>query len=148
VWGFQGSEDNGYVLMRTAAGQLGSLHASWTEWRGYRFYLDICGTRGAIRVWYPPMLTVLYDRPAGSARRARRQIFFFPMMQVQERLRSYLWTVEQSFVAEHLDFMQRVASGSGVGASGVDGLRAVELVSSAYKRSANLAERSQAQFSR
>jgi predicted dehydrogenase len=148
VWGFRGSEDNGYVLMRTAAGRLGSLHASWTEWRGYRFYVDIYGTRGAIRVWYPPMLTILYERRAGSAKRGRRKIFFFPMMQVQERLRSYLWTVEQSFVAEQLDFMQRVAGGSGVGASGVDGLRAVELVSSAYGRAANVLQRNQAQLGR
>jgi predicted dehydrogenase len=33
VWQFPGSEDNGFVLMRTASGRVGTLHASWSEWR-------------------------------------------------------------------------------------------------------------------
>ena len=48
VWRFRGSEDNGYVLMRTSQGVVGMLHASWTEWPGYRFSVDIYGTEGCI----------------------------------------------------------------------------------------------------
>lgn len=61
--------------------------------------------------------------------RGRRKLFLFPAFQVLERLRSYRWTVEESFIAEQIDFMNRVAGGSGIGATGLDGLRAVELVS-------------------
>jgi predicted dehydrogenase len=133
VWNFGASEDNGFVLAKTAEGRIGTLHASWSEWSGYQFYVDIHGTNGRIRLSYPPMMTVLYERPEGSAKKGRRKTFLFPAFQVKERLRSYLWTIEQSFIAEQLDFMQSANGGmSFVGATGVDGLRAVELVSSAY----------------
>src|ERR1044071_5833467 len=111
--------------MKTAEGRVGTLHASWSEWRGYRLSLDIYGTGGCIRVWYPPMLTILHERPVGSAKSGKRKIFPFVKFQVMERLKSYRWTVTNSFVAEHLDFMERVAGRAGVGATGVDGLKAV-----------------------
>lgn len=132
IWQFPNSEDNGFVMMRTAEGRVGTLHASWTEWRGYRFHIDIYGTKGCVRVWYPPMMTVLYERPIGSARRGARKTFIFPIFQVQERLRSYRWTIVQSFVEEHQDFLQRLQGHKGVGATGINGLRAVEMVASAY----------------
>lgn len=133
VWEFPGSEDNGYVLMRTREGRVGTLHASWSEWTGYHFDVEISGTQGCVHLQYPPMMTTHYDRPAGSAKRGRRTIFLFPVFQVQERLRSYRWTIIQSFIAEHLDFIARIAGKPGVGATGVDGLRAVELAYSAYR---------------
>jgi hypothetical protein len=51
-----------------------------------------------------------------------------------ERVRSYRWTIAQSFIAEHLDFIARLEGKPGVGATGEDGLRAVELAYSAYAR--------------
>ena len=132
IWKFPGTEDNGYVLMRTSDGRVGTLHASWTEWPGYHFSIDIFGTRGCIRLAYPPMRAVLYERPVGKAKRGRRTFFLFPAFQVMERLRSYRWTVVRSFVAEHVDFMARISGAPGIGATGVDGLRSVELVNSAY----------------
>jgi predicted dehydrogenase len=141
VWQFPGSEDNGMVLMRSREGRLGMLHASWTEWRGYRFYVDIFGTEGSVRLWYPPMLTILHERPLKSAKRGRRNIFWFPTFQIQERLRSYRWTIVQSFIAEHLDLMERIAGRVGVGATGDDGLRAVELANSAYNGKSSSGDR-------
>jgi predicted dehydrogenase len=136
VWDFPGTEDNGFVLMRTRDGRIGTLHASWSEWRGYRFRVEICGTQGSIFASYPPMLTLHYDRPTGAAKRGQRHVYAFPAMQVKERLRSYRWTLVQSFVDEQLDFMERMAGRPGVGATGIDGLRAVELAYSAYNRTA------------
>jgi len=130
VWRFRGSEDNGYVLMRTSQGVVGMLHASWTEWPGYRLSVDIYGTEGCIHVRYPPMATILYERPLGSAKRGRRKIFFFPLFQVLERLRSYRWTIEKSFIAEQMDFINRLNGREGIGATGLDGLRAVEVAAS------------------
>lgn len=132
VWQFGESEDNGFIIAKTSGGKIGTLHATWSEWRGYRFHVDIYGTEGCIRLWYPPMLTVLYQRPESSAKKGKRKMFLFPKFQIQERLRSYRWTIVQSFIAEHLDFMRRIEGRAGVGATGEDGLRAVELVSSAY----------------
>ncbi|HEX5418009.1 MAG TPA: Gfo/Idh/MocA family oxidoreductase [Chloroflexota bacterium] len=133
VWQFPGSEDNGYLLMSTPDGRVGTLHASWTDWSGYHFSVEIHGTEGSVRLSYPPMLTVLHRRPAGSAKRGRREFFFFPAFQVLERVRSYRWTVVRSFVDEQGDFIARVRGRAGVGASGLAGLRAVELAAAAYR---------------
>lgn len=132
VWGFPGSEDNGFLLMRTAEGRSGMLHASWSEWPGYKFHVDIYGTEGCIRVWYPPMMTVLTRRPEGRAKKGKRRFFLFPRFQLVERLRSYRWTVVQSFIAEQRDLMARIAGQPAIGATGEDGLRAVELAFAAY----------------
>lgn len=134
VWHFPGSEDNGYVLMHTATGKVGSLHASWTEWSGYHFDIEVGGTEGCVRIHYPPMMTTLYNRPSGSSRRGKRESFLFPAFQVFERLRSYRWTLVNSLVAEQVDFMERARGHKGVGATGEDGLRAVELAFSAYEK--------------
>lgn len=132
VWNFGDSEDNGFVLAKTAEGRIGTLHASWSEWGGYHFYVEILGTEGRIRLSYPPMMTVLDKRPVGSAKKGKRKFFLFPLMQIKERLGSYKWTLEQSFIAEHQDFMRRVKGQKGEGATGIDGLYAVELVNAAY----------------
>lgn len=132
VWGFAGSESDGFVQMRTADGRIGTLHASWTEWRGYRFHIDVYGDKGCLRICYPPMLTVHHQRPAGAAKRGRRRIHCFPLFQICERLRSYRWTIIRSFIAEQIDFLARTEDRPGVGASGEDGLHAVELANSAY----------------
>ena len=76
------------------------------------------------------MATILYERPLGSAKRGRRKIFFFPLFQVLERLRSYRWTIEKSFIAEQVDFINRMNGAEGIGATGLDGLRAVEVAAS------------------
>ena len=46
VWNIPGAEDNGIALLRSSEGRIASLHASWTEWRGYRFWLAAYGERG------------------------------------------------------------------------------------------------------
>jgi predicted dehydrogenase len=42
-------EDNAFGLLRTADGRVASVHASWTQWRGY-LYLEIFGTHGTLVV--------------------------------------------------------------------------------------------------
>ena len=41
-------EDNGFLLLETARGQVAFLHASWTEWKNL-FSFEICGPRGQTR---------------------------------------------------------------------------------------------------
>jgi predicted dehydrogenase len=126
VWGFDGCEDNGFALLRTAAGRIGVLQASWSEWGGYRFQVEIVGTRGSIRASCFPMITQThwFDDPH---RRPRRQLDLFPRTNVMEKLRSYRWVVTQSFVRE-LDAFARTIRGESTSlASGADGLRALEI---------------------
>lgn len=134
VWGFAGCEDNAFALLRSPVGKVASLQASWSEWRGYRWAIEIYGTRGCVRASYPPMLTqaVWMDRAGG---RRRRRMHIFPLFQVIERLRSPQWTVRQSFMAELPAFSRAIAGEKTVIAVGRDGLRAVEIAHAAYRGS-------------
>jgi predicted dehydrogenase len=48
-WPIAPVEDNAFVLLRTAAGQVVQLHASWTEWRNL-FSVELFGRDGYVRV--------------------------------------------------------------------------------------------------
>ncbi|HEY2016871.1 MAG TPA: Gfo/Idh/MocA family oxidoreductase [Bryobacteraceae bacterium] len=42
-------EDNAFLLLRTAAGKVASLHATWTEWKNL-FSFEICGRDGKLEI--------------------------------------------------------------------------------------------------
>jgi predicted dehydrogenase len=42
-------EDNAFLLLETAAGQVAFLHATWTEWKNL-FSMEICGRRGKLEI--------------------------------------------------------------------------------------------------
>lgn len=48
-WPIAPLEDNAFVLLRTARGQVVQLHVSWTEWRNL-FSLELFGRDGYVRV--------------------------------------------------------------------------------------------------
>ncbi len=126
VWHFPGCEDNGFALLRSPAGKIASLQASWTEWRGYRCLIEIYGTLGCIRACCFPMLTqAIWSRERGG--RTRRKTYFFPMTHIWEHVRSYRWVVVQSFIQELRDFARAVGGQPTPAATGYDGLRAVEI---------------------
>lgn len=132
VWSFPGCEDNGFALLRSNAGRIASLHASWTEWRGYKLLVEVYGTRGCIRAWCFPMLVQLVE--AGDrGRRIRRKFDFFPKTLIMEHVFSYRWVVKQSFVKELKSFSAAVGGAAGEIASGLDGLRAVEIAHEAAR---------------
>lgn len=126
VWGFDGCEDNGFALLRGENGAVASLHASWTEWRGYRFEVELYGTRGCIRLSCFPMITeVTWSESTGAP--AKRKRWLFPRTHLMEKLRSYRWVVLQSFVAE-LDALRRALDGASTAlATGRDGLVTIEV---------------------
>ncbi len=61
-------EDNAFVLLETAGGQVAQLHASWTEWKN-RFSFEIFGRTGKLEVtglggsYDPERLTLYTMRP-------------------------------------------------------------------------------------
>ncbi|HHT9119316.1 MAG TPA: Gfo/Idh/MocA family protein [Candidatus Hypogeohydataceae bacterium YC41] len=136
VWGFSGCEDNGFALLRSPVGKVAFIQASWSEWRGYRFWIELYGTHGCVRASYPPMLTrvVWVDRSDG---RRRSSIYLFPKLQLAEILRSYRWTGLQSFVQELQAFTQAIQGKKTPLALGFDGLRAVQIAHAVYRSSAN-----------
>jgi len=131
VWQFPGCEDNGFALLRNAAGRVATLHASWSEWRGYQFRVEVYGTRGCVVASYPPMMArvVRLEQPGGPS---RKQTFLFPKLQVLERLRSYRWSILQSFIHEMDAFGRAVRGEKTSVALGMDGLRAVEVAHAVY----------------
>jgi predicted dehydrogenase len=130
VWGFERCEDNGATLFRSSAGKLATLQASWTEWQGYRFKIELYGTTGCILISCFPMITRVLskEQPDGPS---RRKMHLFPRVHVMEKIRSYRWVVTQSLTEELEAFAGAVQGGQMQLASGLDGLRAVELAEAA-----------------
>ena len=137
IWQIEGTEDNGFALLHGRDGVTGTLQASWSEWRGYRFYLEAYGDRGMARAYYAPMTATLItmDRPGGQ-RRVRR--WLYPGNLVRERLRGWQSTVIQTFLEEHGDFVALTLGRSpGPMALAEDGYRAIE-IAAAIRRSAEI----------
>ena len=76
-------EDNAFVLLRTAAGQVASLHVSWTQWRNL-FSLEVLGRDGyAIAEglggsYGPERLTIGKRRSEGDVPEEESQVFEAP----------------------------------------------------------------------
>lgn len=131
VWNLPGCEENGFVLMRNAAGRLASVHASWTEWAGYKFSVEIYGSKGCILVRCFPMVTELIVAGEGKP---RRRAFYFPKANVMEHVQSYRWIVVESFVKEFDEFAALAAGRKSAMATGTDGWRAVDVAHRACER--------------
>jgi len=129
VWGY-GTEDNGFAIVRGPDGRTASLSASWTEWRGYRFGLDIYGARGCIRVRCFPMLTdVVWASETGG--KTRRRVHLFPKVHFMEHLKKYQWVVTRSFVDEIEAFGRKIRGEPSLVGTAEDGLRAVQVAHAA-----------------
>ena len=135
MWKIAGAEDNGVALLTAEDGRWASLHASWTEWRGYRFWVQVYGERGAVRAWYGPLYADLSEVD-GEGRLVRRERAMFPAANVREKLRGWKATVVESFADELRDFARRVEGAEAPGANGFDGYRAVE-IAQAVRRSSD-----------
>jgi predicted dehydrogenase len=134
VWGFPGCEDNGWALLRSPGGRVATLQSSWTEWRGWRFRVEVYGTRGAVSAAYPPMWAdAVWLGPDG---RRRRRVHCYPGLQLVERLRSHRWTARRAAREELLAFALAVSGEATPAlALGRDGLRAVEIAHAVYRSS-------------
>lgn len=133
VWGLGAAEDNAFALLRSDDGVVASVHASWSEWKGYRFHVEAYGSHGMARAYYAPMMATRIElsEPGGSRAVTRR---FYLDNLVREKLRGWQSTVIRSFLEEFSDFAAIAAGGLGSGriASGFDGLRSVEIAKAVY----------------
>jgi predicted dehydrogenase len=130
VWGFPGCEDNGCVLLRNRRGAIASAQATWNEWRGYRFQIQITGERGAVDCSCFPMIT----RATWAAQRGghpQRKSWYFPMVHVMEHLKTYRWVVVESFLREFAEFEKAVGGEPSAVATGQDGLLTVQVAQTA-----------------
>jgi len=136
IWNFDRSEDNAFALLRDRDGLVGSLHASWSEWKGYHFYLEAYGDRGMARAYYAPMRSrvISLDKPGGKARVRRRR---YLGAELREKIRGWQSTAVDTFVEEISDFIALVedSTGSGAIATAIDGYRAIEIANAVYRSS-------------
>ena len=133
VWSFAGCEDNGFALLRAPDGRVATLHTSWTEWRGYRYHVEVYGSEGCLRIAYPPMRLEAAQRPD---RGGGKQFFIFPLFQLKERIGSPRYTLIDSLVLEMIDFHRRLRGEAVPAATGLDGLRAVQVAEAVYQSAA------------
>jgi predicted dehydrogenase len=134
IWPFEKAEDNSFALFHAPNGAIAYVHASWTEWRGYFFSVETICTRGYVRASYPPMLAQWGETPEPGIR-AKKHLELFPMFQIQERLKTWRWTIIESFVQEMTDFARGIRSGQPVVPTGRDGLRTLQMAHAIYKSS-------------
>ena len=131
-------EDNAFAVLSNKAGVLGHLHTSWSEWKGYQFFVEAYGDRGMARGSYAPMSATLItlDRPRRK-RRVRRE--FYPLGMAREKLFGWQSTAIRAFAEELKDFVA-LAQGRGEGrtliATSEDGLRALQIANAVYEISA------------
>ena len=137
IWKVPGSEDNAMAVFRSPEGVPASYQATWTEWKGYGFYIEAYGDKGMVRAAYAPMRNTLVtmDRP-GGARATRNR--YYPEIAVREKLFTWKTTALASFRAELNDFLAYVDGQRDVTmADGYAGLRAAEVAEAVRDSSAS-----------
>jgi predicted dehydrogenase len=132
IWNVDKSEDNAMALFKSSAGPTVQYHATWTEWKGYRFYVEAYGDLGMVRGYYAPMsnLLVTHDKPGGPRRKERR---FYPEIILREKFKGWQTTSKQSFVDELRDFLLRLEGKDVALADGWAGVRSVEIAEGVYE---------------
>lgn len=121
--GTAGVEDNAFALFRTATGAIASLHVSWTQWKNL-FSLEVFGTAGYIVVeglggTYGPS-TLRWGRHLATGGAPEETCEAFDGS-------------ESSWAREWHEFASAIAEHRQPLGSGVDGLRAAEMVHGAYE---------------
>ena len=125
-WDMAPLEDNAFGLFRTAAGQVASLHASWTQWKNL-FSFEVFGRNGYAvahglgQSYGQEYALVGRRRPEGGAPEEER--FDFP-------------GEDCSWGLEWQDFVQAIFSGQPPQAGGKEALRVVEWIYRLYKAAA------------
>lgn len=127
-----GSEDNAVAIFKSPTGIPATYHAAWTEWKGYRWYVEAYGEKGMVRGYYAPMFNLLItqDRPGGPRKRSYK--LHLDVM-VREKLKGWTSTALQTFHEELQDFLGMLRGERTNLASGFDGFRAVEIANAVYR---------------
>lgn len=136
IWELDRAEDNAFGLLTGKDGAVGSLNASWSEWKGYHFYVEAYGTKGMARAYYAPMRStvITMDRPGAAPRRKNN---FYLSLIFREKFKGWQSTATQTFVEEMTDFMALAAGRTPAGpiARAEDGYRSIEIANAVYDSS-------------
>jgi predicted dehydrogenase len=122
-WNFPAVEDNCFCLMKTAAGQIGQIHVSWTQWLNV-FELEIFGRDGFLQLkgrdgHYGPQALVVARRQPDHSKPIEQHFQF--------------GVTDHSWDLEWTDFLHAIHSGEQPLAGAREGLRAQMTVRAAYE---------------
>ena len=136
-WPVAPNEDNAFCLFRTGGGdgrpeRVAQVTSSWTEWKGYRWFVEAYGTRGYVHAAYSPMRAVI-GTVGEEGGRAKKRALTFPAFQVWERLRGHDWTTAETFRREFADLAAAIRDDRAPFADGHDGLRAQAMAEAVYR---------------
>ncbi len=132
IWKVDGSEDDAMAIFRTADGVPIQYEATWTEWKGYRFYVEAYGDLGMAKGYYAPMFNMLVTHEKPGARR-RKEMRFYPGIILREKLKSWESTAYLAFVEELADFLKHVEGKPSAIADAWSGARSVEIAEAVYR---------------
>ena len=117
-------EDNGFLLLRTAGGEVGWLHASCSEWKNL-FCLEIYGRNGKLQI----------DGLGGSY--GIERLSYYRMLPQMGPPETTIWEYpgeDNSWSLEFADFASAIAGSVGQGATLEDAVAALDVVSSVYSQ--------------
>ncbi len=122
-WPIEPAEDNAFVLLRTPAGCVAQLHASWTNWKN-TFSFEVSGEKGYLAVSglggnYGPEQLCCGVRPALGAKPEER-CWDFP-------------EEDRSLALEWDDFLKSIAEDCEPQSNGQEGWRTLQLVEAIYR---------------
>jgi predicted dehydrogenase len=118
-------EDNGFVALRHAGGQVGWLHASCSEWKNL-FCLEIYGRTGKLQI----------DGLGGSY--GVERLAYYRMLPQMGPPETTIWEYpgeDTSWTVEFRDFEAACAGVSGTGATLEDAVAALDVVGAVYQQS-------------
>jgi predicted dehydrogenase len=127
LWKVPGSEDNAVAVFLSPDRIPATYHATWSEWKGYRSFVEVYGSHGMVRGSYAPMqnLLITKERPDARGRATRR---FYPEIMIREKLKTWQSTLLISFREELRDFLVMAGGNADVPlADGYAGLRTLEI---------------------
>ena len=118
-------EDNGFAMLRTAAGQIATFHTSWTQWKN-RFTFEVFGRDGYVIVdglggsYGTEKLIVGHRRPESGP--PIEECYEFP-------------GPDLSWQAEWQEFTSAIRENRQPLANGEDGLQVMQLIDAMYRSS-------------
>ncbi len=118
-------EDNGFVCLHHAGGQVGWLHASCSEWKNL-FCLEIYGRTGKLQI----------DGLGGSY--GVERLAYYRMLPQMGPPETTIWEYpgeDTSWNAEFRDFENAIAGTTGIGATLTDAIAALDVVAAVYQQS-------------
>jgi predicted dehydrogenase len=132
-------EDNAFLSLRTEAGRIAWLHASWTQWKNL-FSFEIYGKDGSLHIdglgghYGPQQLQIAHRRPRGGPPQVQE---ISCTAGEKQSAQDDIWGQEWSaFISSVLDCKEAENGNHGArSASGVDAWETLKIVEAAYEAS-------------